>query len=1789
MPIYKVQGPDSKIYKFEGPEGATPEQVEAFATQHFAQLAPTPQPSAASPTFWESVRAGAAGLSGAGAALNAGWNELTGDSEEQALATQEFQKQKEKAGQLLVNATDWRDILKADSIPEGAGKFLDYAKEQIGLNSPQMAAIMAGGVAGATIAPNLPHPVAELVAKVGGFGVGATLAALPIFTGFNVSRQLDEGQEPNLPKAAVLAVPQAAVEAVLGGVLAKTGLTAVGEKVFENVAPGVAKNVMGKVSEAIAVGVPGEVLQQALERSAANLEVNPFTSEEAANEYLDSAIAAAVQGGGFGSASGLYSGLSGIPKGLPEKAKKGLEEVIREDVLKEQAPKSSIIDTPEAADAVLRNNGFSPDAFKAEEKIKAANVMLDRVENNRLGYQSLFSGVAKENLQAHMQMNLKNSSGLTPTAPLRVKIQNKTPIGDVDLNKVQTDAATKSLAEIIAPQSPFIAKPVKPFKVEIQSLPLESTGEALAVTAQAQVKQRQNKYTPAQAPNEPSISELPGFIAEDMKVQNKKFKDLLTYTKPQLIEIARSKGVPESEISDTKSNVTRTKEDIAGAIMRKSYTEPVPLVKADTPVQPKTPVAPEVEINNNASKLKVKADKRKSQQAVQMQVQETIRSLNRIKADNVSFNVPETLDQNGNPVAPVETVQEANLMSAALNFNDPSNFINLETPLLEAWNYLADKGSFDAEAVDQSIPLVVKASGDLKNTLKAWAKTPEGRREIIANKFAEYAEAKRKGVKLPYVPKKLKREFNKALKTLKDVQRKMKLQGLQSLEDLFDTADQSAKQAAADGVKAIREARLQKFSDQLQEGHWKDQDDAFEQFAKDRFDEEKASNKDLGLYQRFLSSFAHLASVNPVAGVVFAIKRTQEDMQSNLMTKYREMGERYFSEREAQVRVKAGSVIDHLRMTGQNFSYDQDGSLVFERDGQIVAIKDKRMLGVIQDLDRYLKEPLNDAEMMSRAALEKLIPGAIKMSPQAIQKEAFKMLDNDQMSAKDRDFIQDQVQNLEDIERMRSKAFVPHMRFGTYGFTVHLKDNITKSGKVKPDAKPVYHAQVEEGKHFGRYNRQQYEAVQKALKDYRDNNDYVVYDGFEMTYANVYDKIGESQLTFELLSGLLGSAKDEKAYQQIKEQLERDVKFKGFARRFAPSENIPGYSQDWDRVLSSYATSSAHYFAKQKYAPMMQEYNNRIQNELGDNHKNIKEKIQKYVDYTSSPFDSFQEIRALNFVWTMGGNLSSAALQIMTLPTTTLGSMTQYNPNPIKNMRYISNNFKVAMSAMTNKNAYQLENGSLVFRVDEQKFLDDLRDKHKYTSKQIEFNKRMFKAGRTGAAFLEEQTGTYRYDTTEKASFKDKTIGGKAKTKLNEVTNYLGIPISAMEQATRFATANAHYQMFQENPQALQKAANVLAQDYRFQAQRKISGLPLIDDVVLFGLDEAHAVFGKTGRSDVLRGGLGAFVFPFQTYPQQALEFLARMYGRGPEGKKALATTVASLFLFAGLMGLPGADLFKELAEEAYAGIEGEDVDLNQLMQETLAEATGGPVAGRFVTNGIFRSLTNIDVSKRIGLPLIGQDVILAAMGVQGDMTELAGVQGSMLTQGIQAWKAYNTDESTAKIGTMITPMAISNLLKAYTYYDEGAVTGKGKQLVTPEDLRAEPDQIALRAMGIGSGTVANARDERYWATLENGRYKPAMDKFRARAKNYRTRELRAYQEGNPEEAKKWAQKYSDVVSDLQEFLTKKNVPYDIGSFFSSVNEAVAQRLAGGVQYGELNKAAKATGRYEALKKTTGN
>ena len=265
MPIYSVQGPDGRIHDFEGPEGASQEQVLAFAAQHFAELPTKEQPKEG---FLPALEAGFKNIQADMAALAGRTGVVDADKAEK------FRKEKEKEAQDIYRPTD-KGWLEAPLTKLG---------ELAGGSLPYMAAPIAAGA----LAP-------EGLAAMGATGLASALQ----FTGSNISRQIQEGKtlgQTNLGAAVGAAVPQAALDVfslhMIPGIKGIFG--EVGEKL------GLKSTLKDyAVSGAKSFGTEGltEAGQQVLERLQAGLNLN---DPDARQEYLDNFLGGGVLGGVLG-------------------------------------------------------------------------------------------------------------------------------------------------------------------------------------------------------------------------------------------------------------------------------------------------------------------------------------------------------------------------------------------------------------------------------------------------------------------------------------------------------------------------------------------------------------------------------------------------------------------------------------------------------------------------------------------------------------------------------------------------------------------------------------------------------------------------------------------------------------------------------------------------------------------------------------------------------------------------------------------------------------------------------------------------------------------------------------------------------------------------------------------------------------------------------------------------------------------------------------------------------------------------------------------------------------------------------------------------------------------------------------------------------------------------------------------------------------------------------------------------------------------------------------------------
>jgi hypothetical protein len=299
MPIYSVQGPDGRIYKVEGPAGASEAEILRYVETQVApalaaQEAETPKKKTG---IGAALGKGVESLISSG---RTGISALMGSPEEAARAGLARGEDMSRRYEDQVSLEKVQQAYRERGILPAAGEALSQIPAAIAEQVPNIGATLAsaraGQAAGAAFGP--------MGRVVGGLG-GAALPGLVGMFGSNIERQAAEQQEAGRPvsidrtAAAAAAVPQAALDVAgtfipLGGRLVSklTGIPA--EALMGKSAAQAAKladeRLLVTLAKGTAVGaaaeIPTEIAQQMLERAQAGLSL---TSPDALAEYGETA------------------------------------------------------------------------------------------------------------------------------------------------------------------------------------------------------------------------------------------------------------------------------------------------------------------------------------------------------------------------------------------------------------------------------------------------------------------------------------------------------------------------------------------------------------------------------------------------------------------------------------------------------------------------------------------------------------------------------------------------------------------------------------------------------------------------------------------------------------------------------------------------------------------------------------------------------------------------------------------------------------------------------------------------------------------------------------------------------------------------------------------------------------------------------------------------------------------------------------------------------------------------------------------------------------------------------------------------------------------------------------------------------------------------------------------------------------------------------------------------------------------------------------------------------------
>ena len=331
---------------FEGLSSLTPsssadEELRSLLT--VPEYKPTPvDPTAGTTSFGRGLSSGLDSLSSAlGTAFKLGVPGLVEDvtsidtvDHESVKARHRIMKENQDKSLMTTSFDDVREAYKEDPV-KALDKLLTFTGETVGASLPYSAPSGIGAVVGSQVGKRIAAGVAARAvgAAVGqvaipipflGALIGGTIASIPMFFGMNTERQIEERARENkgitpLPEELQLgrALAGAPVQSALGtavflalGVGSKAlpksltlappaQLTAARKKLGNMLATEIPKGM----AKGVIVEAPTEVMQQAIERLQAGLEIDPANGE-AFKEYLESAVGGGVAGFVFGAFGG---------------------------------------------------------------------------------------------------------------------------------------------------------------------------------------------------------------------------------------------------------------------------------------------------------------------------------------------------------------------------------------------------------------------------------------------------------------------------------------------------------------------------------------------------------------------------------------------------------------------------------------------------------------------------------------------------------------------------------------------------------------------------------------------------------------------------------------------------------------------------------------------------------------------------------------------------------------------------------------------------------------------------------------------------------------------------------------------------------------------------------------------------------------------------------------------------------------------------------------------------------------------------------------------------------------------------------------------------------------------------------------------------------------------------------------------------------------------------------------------------------------------------------------------
>lgn len=511
------------------------------------------------------------------------------------------------------------------------------------------------------------------------------------------------------------------------------------------------------------------------------------------------------------------------------------------------------------------------------------------------------------------------------------------------------------------------------------------------------------------------------------------------------------------------------------------------------------------------------------------------------------------------------------------------------------------------------------------------------------------------------------------------------------------------------------------------------------------------------------------------------------------------------------------------------------------------------------------------------------------------------------------------------VEQMRDRNYFPLMRFGRYYIKYKAKE-----GGVNFEDQTFAGGQVFYFETF-QTKKERDAALTRVEKDIEGATEGAFRKDWGVLRDNEFNFLGMPPVLFNYLKTNLDLTAEQMA--EMDSILLNWHPGKTFLKHLQKRKTIEGYSKDALRAFGAYAMSASNHISRIRHMhdldQSLTEMSQQISATEGDRttYEELANYARQHYDYIMNPTNDWAQIRALGFMYYLGANVKSAAVNLTQVPIVTYAVLAgKYGDG--RAVRELSKSFRTTLSSLRNAGKISPEHAQLIDTGTNEGWLDE--------------------------SFAASLAGIQDSPTLSRTM-----VGMETSSVFNKISYYSSFMFHKAENFNRRVTAIAAFELEMKR----------LGKTSLSESDRMQQAIEAAKDAV----QKSQFEYAKWNRPELMRGKRSV-IFLFWQYMQH-LSYLSFGGTRSSADTRAAIRVWMMLGLAAGLQGLPFAEHILDILDFAgtkakeLAGMKNPRVQLREDLRELFQALDVNP---DMMMHGLSRyyGLGPINVLGALGAPV---------------------------------------------------------------------------------------------------------------------------------------------------------------------------------------------------------------------------